>query len=112
MMIQRKKLTIFTDAKDNITVHELKKRIACIIKVPPHDQQLYYKDELMVETKTLLDCGLSSNIAKAQSPATIGLALRMENGEFEQLEMIPYSSPPDLPYVMKNQETNGQEPPM
>lgn len=36
----------------------------------------------------------------------------MEDGEFEQLEMIPYSSPPELPYVMKNQETNGQEPPM
>jgi len=30
MMIQRKKLTIFTDAKDNILVHELKKIIACM----------------------------------------------------------------------------------
>lgn len=30
MMIQRKKLTIFTDAKDNIPVHELKKIIACM----------------------------------------------------------------------------------
>lgn len=36
----------------------------------------------------------------------------MDNGEFEQLEMIPYSLPPDLPYVMKSQDTNGQEPPM
>lgn len=30
----------------------------------------------MDETKTLLDCGLSSTTAKAQSPATIGLALK------------------------------------
>lgn len=36
----------------------------------------------------------------------------MEDGSFEVLEMIPYSSPPELPYVMKSQETNGQEPPM
>lgn len=35
---------------------------------------------------------------------------RMENGEFEDLEITPYSSPPDLPDVMKNQEAaNGQE---
>ncbi|VVC29401.1 Hypothetical protein CINCED_3A004601 [Cinara cedri] len=111
-MIQRKKLTIFTDAKDNISVHELKKIIACIIKVPPGNQQLYYKDAIMDETKTLSDCGLSSGIAKAQSPATIGLALKMESGEFEPLEITAYSSPPELPYVMKNVETNGQDPPM
>lgn len=33
----------------------------------------------------------------------------MENGEFEKLDIAPLSSPPDLPYVMKSQETNGQE---
>jgi len=47
-----------------------------IIKVSPQNQQLYYKDEIMDESKTLLDCGLSSTVAKAQSPATIGLALK------------------------------------
>lgn len=34
---------------------------------------------------------------------------RKENGEFEALDLTPYSSPPDLPDVMKSQETNGQE---
>lgn len=35
---------------------------------------------------------------------------RLENGEFEPLEITPYSSPPDLPDVMKNQDSaNGQE---
>jgi len=47
-----------------------------IIKVPPTNQQLYYKDEIMDGTKTLSECGLNSTIAKAQSPATIGLALK------------------------------------
>ncbi|XP_025417304.1 elongin-B [Sipha flava] len=112
MMIQRKKVTIFTDAKDNILVHELKKMISRILKVAPQNQQLFYKDEIMDENKTLSDCGLNATIAKAQSPALVGLALRMDDGEFEPLELIPYSSPPELPYVMKNQETNGQEPPM
>lgn len=36
-------------------------------------------------------------------------ASRKENGEFEALDLTPYSSPPDLPDVMKSQETNGQE---
>ena len=35
--------------------------------------------------------------------------IRQENGEFEMLEITPLSSPPDLPYVMKTQESNGQE---
>lgn len=33
----------------------------------------------------------------------------MDNGEFEELDITAYSSPPDLPDVMKNQEANGQE---
>jgi len=32
-----------------------------------------------------------------------------EDGEFEELDMTPYSSPPDLPDVMKIPEPNGQE---
>lgn len=36
--------------------------------------------------------------------------IRMDGGEFEELEIAPYSSPPDLPDVMKNQDSaNGQE---
>lgn len=35
---------------------------------------------------------------------------RNEAGDFESLEITPYSAPPDLPEVMKNQEaSNGQE---
>lgn len=37
------------------------------------------------------------------------LLFRKDNGEFEALDLSPYSSPPDLPDVMKSQETNGQE---
>ncbi|KAL1465151.1 hypothetical protein WDU94_004741 [Cyamophila willieti] len=111
LMIQRKKVTIFTDAKDSTTVHELKKIIEGITKIPPKDQKLFNKDNREMEEGSLLqDYGLTSAVAKAQSPALIGLAFRQENGEFEPLELTPYSSPPDLPYVMKASETaNGQE---
>ncbi|XP_075210822.1 transcription elongation factor elongin B [Lycorma delicatula] len=111
LMIRRKKLTIFTDAKDTTSVLELKKIIEGILKVPPVNQQLYYKDnQLMEDDKALQDYGLNSGIAKAQSPASVGLAIRLDNGDFEPLELTPYSSPPDLPYVMKAPESNGQEP--
>ncbi|RZF43431.1 hypothetical protein LSTR_LSTR001692 [Laodelphax striatellus] len=110
LMIRRKKLTIFTDAKDTTSVLELKKKIEGILKVPPVNQQLYYNEKtIMEDDKTLQDYGLNSNLAKAQSPASVGLALRQDNGDFEILELTPYSSPPDLPYVMKAPESNGQE---
>jgi len=111
LMIRRKKLTIFTDAKDTTTVLELKKIIEGILKVPPHNQQLFNKDNtIMDDDKMLQDYGLTANTAKAQSPATVGLAVRDDNGTFEPLELTPYSAPPDLPDVMKSQENvNGQE---
>ncbi|KAL6260118.1 elongin-B [Pogonomyrmex barbatus] len=110
LMIRRKKLTIFTDAKDDTTVLELKKMIEGIMKVPPANQQLFNKENmLMSDSKTLQDYGLTSATAKAQCPALVGLALRQPDGQFEPLEMTPFSLPPDLPDVMKSQENNGQE---
>lgn len=110
LMIRRKKLTIFTDAKDTTTVLELKRMIEGILKMNPQDQQLFNKDnQLMEDEKALQDYGLTSTTAKAQSPAWLGLALRADNGDFEPLELVPFSAPPDLPDVMKSQESNGQE---
>lgn len=112
MMIRRKKTTIFTDAKDTTTVHELKKMIEGILKVPPKDQRLYSKDNTVMddENKQLQDYGITMMTAKAQQPAVLGLALRIDH-DFESLEMIPYSQPPDLPDVMKTQDNsaNGEQ---
>ncbi|XP_065221231.1 elongin-B [Planococcus citri] len=103
LMIQRKKLTIFTDAKDNTDIQEVKKIIEGIIKVAPENQMLFTKDhETMEDEKTLSDYGYNTNLARAQSPGFIGLAIKQESGEFETLDLEPYSTPPDLPYVMKN----------
>ncbi|CAD7077537.1 unnamed protein product [Hermetia illucens] len=111
LVIRRKKSTIFTDAKENTTVTELKKIIEGILKIKPRDQMLFNKENLVMEEEKLLqDYGITTITAKPQTPAQLGLAIRMENGEFEQLEITPYSSPPELPDVMKNHEAaNGQE---
>ncbi|XP_055382913.1 elongin-B [Condylostylus longicornis] len=114
LMIRRQKTTIFTDAKENTTVSELKRMIEGILKVKPSDQILYNKDNIpMEDEQTLLYYGITMSTAKAQAPAQLGLAIRLNNvatPEFECLEITPYSSPPDLPDVMKNQEAaNGQE---
>lgn len=51
--------------------------LAGILKVRPHDQSLYSKDNiLMSDDKQLHEFGITMATAKAQSPAQLGLALR------------------------------------
>lgn len=37
------------------------------------------------------------------------ICFRDDLGVFEALDLTAYSAPPDLPEVMKSQESNGQE---
>lgn len=111
LMIRRKNQTIFTDAKDSSSVKELKYIIEGILKVPINDQRLYKETQLLSDDKLLQDYNITVATAKGQSPAQIGLALRLDNGDFEELEIVPYSAPPELPDVMKSPEAmNGHEP--
>uniref|UniRef100_A0AAQ6ABY8 Elongin-B n=1 Tax=Amphiprion ocellaris TaxID=80972 RepID=A0AAQ6ABY8_AMPOC len=76
-MIRRHKTTIFTDAKESTTVYELKRIVEGILKRPPEDQRLYKDDQLLEDSKTLGDCGFTSQTARPQAPATVGLAFRI-----------------------------------
>ncbi|XP_063791551.1 elongin-B [Pseudophryne corroboree] len=107
LMIRRNKTTIFTDAKENTTVQELKRIVEGILKRPPEDQRLYKDDQLLDDNKTLGDCGFTSQTARPQAPATVGLAFRCAGDSFEPLRVDSFSSPPELPDVMKPQETSG-----
>ena len=71
-------MTIFLDATEETTVYQLKKMLEGIIKKEPEDQKLYDIDskEALDDAKTLGDCGYKSQNAKAQDPASIGLAYR------------------------------------
>ena len=53
MMIRRHKTTIFTDAKENTSVMELKRILEGILKVSPENQKLFKDDTEMEDTKTL-----------------------------------------------------------
>jgi len=102
LMVRRKKTTIFLDAKETTSVIDLKKMIEGITKQAPGLQQLFNKDDVVMDDEKLLsDYGLASSMAKAQQPAEVGLAFRNEDGSWEELEKTPYSNPPDLPDVMK-----------
>ncbi|XP_074643799.1 elongin-B-like [Tubulanus polymorphus] len=104
IIIRRKKVTIFADAKESTTVYELKKIVEGILKFQPEDQILYKDDQPLDDNKTLGDCGFTSSLARAQSPATIGLAVKNDDGKVEGLEITALSTPPELPDVMKSQE--------
>ncbi|MEE6515140.1 hypothetical protein FKM82_023633 [Ascaphus truei] len=107
LMIRRHKTTIFTDAKESTTVYELKRIVEGILKRPPEEQRLYKDDQLLDDIKTLSDCGFTSQTARPQAPATVGLAFRSSGDSFEPLRVDSFSSPPELPDVMKPQETSG-----
>ncbi|GAB1602590.1 elongin-B-like [Argonauta hians] len=107
LMIRRKKCTIFTDVKENTTIFEVKKIVEGILKVPPENQKLYREETALDDHKTLSDCGYTSSSARAQAPATIGLAVKVPDGDFESLELTSLSSPPELPDVMKPQDSTS-----
>uniref|UniRef100_A0A8B9VMS8 Elongin B n=1 Tax=Anas zonorhyncha TaxID=75864 RepID=A0A8B9VMS8_9AVES len=64
-------------------------------------------DQLLDDAKTLGDCGFTSQTARPQAPATVGLALRSADECFEALRIDAFSSPPELPDVMKPQDSTG-----
>ena len=106
LMISCHKTTIFMDAKESSTMFELKRTVEGILKQPPGEQQLYKDDQLLDDGKTLGECGFTSQTAGPQAPATVGLAFRADEA-FKALRMEPFSSPPELPDVMKPQDSGS-----
>ncbi|XP_060758269.1 elongin-B isoform X1 [Neoarius graeffei] len=107
LMIRRHKTTIFTDAKESTTVYELKRIVEGILKRAPEEQRLYKDDMLLEDSKTLGDCGFTNQTARPQAPATVGLAFRISDDAFEPLRVDAFSSPPELPDVMKPQDSGS-----
>ncbi|XP_078485160.1 elongin-B-like [Ciona intestinalis] len=101
-IIRREKTTIFADAKESSTVLDLKKIIHGILKVTPEDQVLYNacNDQALEDNKSLGDSGFTQANAKAQAPALLKLALK-DGDTVEMVHVEDYSSPPELPDVMK-----------
>ncbi|KAL6034274.1 hypothetical protein STEG23_015016 [Scotinomys teguina] len=77
-----------------------------ILKRPPDEQRLYKDDQLLDDGKTLGEYGFTSQTARPQAAATVGLAFQVDDA-FEPLRIEPFSSPPELPDVMKPQDSGG-----
>ncbi|XP_063140931.1 elongin-B-like [Rattus norvegicus] len=93
LMIRRHKTTtIFTDAKESSTVFELMCIVEGTIKRPPEEQRLYKDDQLLNDGKTLGECGFTSQTARPQPPASVGLAFPADD-TVEPLIIEPFSSP-------------------
>ncbi|KAI0241969.1 Elongin-B [Lamellibrachia satsuma] len=107
LMIRRKKTTVFMDAKESTPVLEMKRMLQGITKKLPEDMRLFKDDQTLEDHKTLGDCGFTSSTARAQAPATIGLSYKLDDGDFEPLEVAPLSTPPELPDVMKPTESTS-----
>ena len=77
-MVRRKNLTIFLDGKVSTTILQIKQMIHGITKKSPEEQQLIlHKDNKTLEdNKSLGDYGLTSQTAKAQSPALLVVAFK------------------------------------
>lgn len=100
-MVRRQKTTIFLDTKENATVADVKKMLAGIVKRPPEDQRLAYDRQILEDREELRNYFQ----AKAHNPAMIGLMLKDEKtGEFEQMNITPYSEPPELPTAMEKDD--------
>ncbi|XP_043110329.1 elongin-B-like [Puntigrus tetrazona] len=107
LMIRRHKTTIFTEAKESTTVYELKQIVEGILKRSPEEQRLYKDEQPLEDNKTLGDCGFTNQTARPQAPATVGLAFRISDDAFETLQVESFSSPPELPDVMKPQDSGS-----
>ncbi|XP_018341469.1 PREDICTED: transcription elongation factor B polypeptide 2-like [Trachymyrmex septentrionalis] len=101
LVIRRKKTTLYLDVPESTQVIKLKEMILPIFKVQPQDQRLlimFLNNDHLDEYKELSDstqlfqCGLTSLTAVVTNPAIIGLAVRQEDGSFENLEVTPYSN--------------------
>lgn len=118
LLVRRKKTSVFISAQESDQVLEVKKMIEGILKKPPSQQELFFLKEtddssmvensiLLNDSATLLESGITPNTAKAQDPAILGLAFADETGNFEQLDITAYSSPPPLPDVLKPASSTG-----
>jgi len=69
LMVRRKKTTIFLDAKETTTVLDLKKMIEGITKKAPADQQLFNKDDVVMDDEKN-SAGVRTDFGRRKGTAT------------------------------------------
>lgn len=125
LVVRRKKRSIFLETPSATNIAEIKKMLEGIIKVPTYNQRLYLNmdgelemeddkdlefygqnfitiiNQLTNRQLILFSAGVTSAISKPASPVYLGLCIKIEDGSFEPMLIIPYSVPPEFADVMK-----------
>ena len=87
-MVRRQKVTVFLDNKQTDQVLVMKKMLESILHVNSDNLQLTYNGAVMEDKKTLSDYSLTSSTARAQAPATLHLAYRVDGSFFLFLSVL------------------------
>ncbi|XP_030377255.1 uncharacterized protein LOC115626138 [Scaptodrosophila lebanonensis] len=110
VMIRKHNSTILLDIKENTTIYDLKCMIAPLLNVRPFDQLLFSKDnKQMMNSDKLKDYGIIASIATPQEPVQLSLVVRDDEGDFNPIDITPYSEPPPLPIVGPTEEKEEEE---
>eukprot|EP00092_Neocalanus_flemingeri_P064861 GFUD01078774.1.p1 GENE.GFUD01078774.1~~GFUD01078774.1.p1 ORF type:complete len:113 (-),score=21.82 GFUD01078774.1:261-599(-) len=104
LQVRRQKTTIFLTVNESTTGKELKAMLHGITKTPVEYINLFNAEEKAFgDEKSLADFGLLSSMCKAQNPGELVMAFKEE-----PKVVTPYSNPPKMPEVMR-QENAPQE---
>lgn len=93
LQIRRGKQTIFTDVAETTTAIELKHIIGNMLKISPEIIRLTAKGQIFdIDSKTLLEYGISTKEARPQAPYQLEFLLQLDDGTYETEEIVPYTT--------------------
>jgi hypothetical protein len=93
LQIRHGKQTIFTDVTETTTISQLKQILSHILRIDSDAIHLISKGEILdIDSKNLLEYGITSKEARPQDPFQLEYTLKLDDGSYENAEIIPYSS--------------------
>ena len=108
--IQRKKIHLLVQARENWTAKDVKKLIEGILKIPVEKQSLrrsINEQWLQIDDKqTLQEQGFSPKNARADEPAVLALVIPEDN---DKPDICPLSVAPPVPEAMQKQREVDME---
>jgi hypothetical protein len=93
LQIRHAKQTIFTDVSETTTVSQLKQILANILQINPDAIRLILKGQILdIDTKHLLEYGITSKEAQPQSPFQLEFSLKLNDGSYDTDGITSYST--------------------
>jgi len=108
LVLRHKTTTIYLDAKESDTIESVKEQVQGLLGFSIPQQKLFKADskEELTDSKSLGNCGITGATALAYRPFELHFTPEVK-GQWEEIEVTPYSQPPELPDVMKPEPTDS-----